>query len=208
MLTGVLMTAAAQAQTMTVSSAGIKEGAIDPKYGKHGTEFLKGMPTRSLPLEIHDAPKGTKSFALFMEDKDAIPVARFSWIHWALANLTAPALEENASAEPKGRFVQGVNSWASPLLGEGKLTDAEASRYGGMAPPDKAHTYEFHVYALDTVLDLKDGFFVNEMFKAMEGHVLAKYTLRGEYPAAKTTVEQIRPGTYPWNRPAEKFEKP
>ena len=122
---------------------------------------------------------------ILLEDKDAIPVVRFSWIHWAVANLTTTMLEENASANPAGRFVQGVNSWASPLLGENKLTDAEASRYGGMAPPDKAHTYEIHVYALDTMLDLKDGFFVNDLFKAMEGHVLKQITRKGTYPAVK-----------------------
>ncbi|XHR31297.1 MAG: YbhB/YbcL family Raf kinase inhibitor-like protein [Chthoniobacteraceae bacterium] len=170
---------------MTVTSAGIKKGAFELKYGKHGTQLLKGMPTLSFPIEIHDAPGGTRSFALFFEDRDAIPVARFSWIHWVAANLTEPDLEENASANPNGRFVQGVNSYASRLLGDGALTDVEAARYGGMAPPDKAHTYELHIYALDTRLDLKDGFFANELFKAIKGHVLAETVLAGSYPATR-----------------------
>ena len=173
------------AMGMTVTSTGIIDGVIGLKYGKHGSEFLKDMPTLSFPIEIHNAPKGTVSFAIFLEDCDAIPVARFSWIHWVVANLTELRLEENASANPQGRFVQGVNSWASPLLGDNKLTDAEASRYGGMAPPDKAHTYSVRVYALDIKLDLKNGFFANELFKAMEGHILAEYTLSGSYPAMK-----------------------
>jgi Raf kinase inhibitor-like YbhB/YbcL family protein len=177
------MAASPTSNGMTVTSTGIVNGVIDLKYGKHGSHFLKGMPDYSLPLEIHAAPSGTQSFAIFLEDKDAIPVARFSWIHWVVANLTEPKLEENASAAPKGRFVQGVNSWASRLLGDEKLSDAEASRYGGMCPPDKPHTYEIHVYALDTKLQLKDGFFANALFKEMEGHVLAKYTLEGSYPA-------------------------
>lgn len=168
---------------MTATSAGVQEGAFGLGYGKFGSQNLKGMPTRSFPLEIHDAPHGTRSFALFFEDRDAIPVARFSWIHWVAANLTEPKLEEDASANARGRFVQGVNSYASPLLGAGALTDAEASRYGGMRPPDKAHIYELHVYALDTRLDLKDGFFANEMFKAMKGHVLAETVLAASYPA-------------------------
>lgn len=170
---------------MTVTSAGIADGAIGLPYGKHGSHFLKGMPDFSFPLEIHNAPAATKAFALFLEDRDAIPVCRFSWIHWTAANFTEPRLEENASANAKGRFVQGVNSWASPLLGAGKLSDAEASRYGGMAPPDKTHVYELHVYALDTALPLKDGFFVNDFFKALEGHVLAEATLKGSYPAER-----------------------
>ncbi len=167
---------------MKVTSAGIKNGVFDLKYGKLGTQNLKGMPTCSFPFEIQNAPQGTRSFALFLEDRDAIPVARFSWIHWVAANLTEPKLEENASANPGGRFVQGVNSWASRLLGANALTDGEAARYGGMAPPDKPHVYEMHVYALDTKLDLKDGFFANELFKAMKGHVLAEAVLEGSYP--------------------------
>lgn len=171
-------------ERMTVTSRGIVNGEIELQYGKHGAQFLKGMPDFSLPLEIHHAPQGTQSFAIFLEDRDAIPVARFSWIHWAVANLTEPALEENASVHSAGRFVQGVNSWASPLLGDSKLTDAEAARYGGMSPPDKTHVYELNVYALDTKLDLQDGFFVNDFFKAMQGHILAECTLRGSYPAS------------------------
>lgn len=168
---------------MIVTSAGIVNGVIDLKYGKHGTHFLKDMPDYSLPLEIRNAPEGTKSFAIFLEDRDAIPVARFSWIHWVVANLTEPKLEENASAKANGRFMQGVNSWASPLLGSSKLTDTEASRYGGMAPPDKAHVYDLHVFALDSKLDLKDGFFASELFKAMKGHVLAEAVVSGSYPS-------------------------
>ncbi|MDD5349443.1 MAG: YbhB/YbcL family Raf kinase inhibitor-like protein [Chthoniobacteraceae bacterium] len=179
------MAASPTPEGMTVTSEGIVNGVIAPPYGKHGTHFLKGMPDYSFPLAIHNAPKGTQTFALFLEDRDAIPVARFSWIHWVAANLTGPTLEENASANPKGRFVQGVNSWASPLLGAGKLTDAEASRYGGMAPPDKAHVYDLHVYALDTKLPLKDGFFANDLFRAMEGHILAEYKLSGSYSASR-----------------------
>ena len=52
-----------------------------------------------------------------------------------------------------------------------------------MAPPDKTHLYEMHVFALDTLLDLQNGFFANDLFKAMKGHVLAEFTLSGSYPA-------------------------
>ncbi len=53
--------------------------------------------------------------------------------------------------------------------------------YGGMAPPNEPHTYELHVYALDSLLDLENGFMFHEMFRKMEGHVLAQYTLKGVY---------------------------
>ena len=42
-----------------------------------------------------------------------------------------------------------------------------------------------HVYALDTKLNLKNGFLMNEMFRQMEGHVLGKYTLKFKYQLKK-----------------------
>ena len=57
---------------MVVTSKGIVNGVIEDKYGKHGSHFNEnGMPTYSLPLKIEDAPEGTKSFAVVLEDKDA-----------------------------------------------------------------------------------------------------------------------------------------
>ena len=77
-----------------------------------------------------------------------------------------------------------MNSWWSSLGGS---RDAkEVSCYGGPAPYDgKEHIYEMHVYALDTKLDLKNGFLMNEMFRKMEGHVLGKYTLKFKYQLKK-----------------------
>ena len=50
-----------------------------------------------------------------------------------------------------------------------------------MAPPNAPHLYETHVYALDTLLDLKPGFYMNELYHAMDGHILDCFTLKGEY---------------------------
>ena len=165
---------------MRVTSEGIVNGVIQDRYGKYGQQHNRsGVPTCSLPLEIHDAPQGTRSFALFLEDKDACPVSGgFSWVHWVAANITDTRVEENASQNHPG-FVQGLNSWVS-LLG-GRQDPALCACYGGMAPPNEPHVYELHVYALDTLLDLEDGFWFNQMFRQMEGHVLDQYTLKGTY---------------------------
>ena len=53
--------------------------------------------------------------------------------------------------------------------------------YGGNGAPQRPHTYELHVYALDSLLDLENGFMFHEMFRKMEGHVLAQYTWKGVY---------------------------
>lgn len=172
---------------MVVTSAAINsKGFLSDKYGYNDKTQLdtKGMPVTSFPFEIKNAPKGTKSYAVFLEDKDAFPVSKgFSWVHWVAANITTTKVAENASKN-KPNFVQGINSWWSSLGGS---RDAkEVSCYGGPAPYDgKVHTYEMHVYALDKTLNLKNGFLMNEMFKQMEGHILDEYTLKFKYQLKK-----------------------
>ncbi|MFI3258260.1 MAG: hypothetical protein R3Y36_08195, partial [Spirochaetales bacterium] len=76
-------------------------------------------------------------------------------------------------------FVQGLNSWTSM---QGGSQSAELSSfYGGMAPPDAPHIYEIHVYALDTLLDLENGFLYNDLYKKMDGHILETMTIKGSY---------------------------
>lgn len=38
-----------------------------------------------------------------------------------------------------------------------------------------------HVFALDRMLNLKQGFFLNELYREMEGHILEQVTLKGIY---------------------------
>ena len=165
---------------MKVFSHGIVEGVIEDKYGKHGKHFNEnGVPSYSLHLQIEDAHEGTKSFAVFLEDKDACPISGgFSWVHWVAANITRTTLEENESQNATD-FVQGLNSWIS--MQGGNQSKELSACYGGMAPPNEPHTYELHVYALDCLLDLENGFMFHEMFRKMEGHILDQYTLKGVY---------------------------
>ena len=50
-----------------------------------------------------------------------------------------------------------------------------------MGAPDCPHTYELHVFALDCMLELEKGFWLNALYRAMEGHVLGCVVLKGEY---------------------------
>lgn len=162
---------------MKITSSGIVDGVIQDRFGKRGTEFNRfGMATRSLPVQIEDAPAGTASFALILEDKDSIPVCGYAWIHWMVANLRRSRLTENESTAAD--FVQGATSWSGGIR---KADRMETSRYGGMAPPDAPHVYELHVYALDALLNIAPGFYMNDLWKAMEGHILAQETLKGVY---------------------------
>ncbi len=163
---------------MKISSSGIINGIIEKKHGKYGDQISSdGIPTCSLPLKIEDAPENTQSFALILEDRDAIPVCGFSWIHWTAANITRTELLENESIMAED-FVQGATSFSSKVQ---RLDRYATSCYGGMTPPDCPHTYELHVFALDQLLDLSPGFYMNELYWKMQGHILAKATITGIY---------------------------
>ena len=163
---------------MKIASSAIKNGFFEDKYGKRGVQFSpNGMPNYSIPLEISDAPKGTKSFALVLEDKDAVGAAGYVWVHWLVANLHRTSLMENDSISAKD-YVQGRNSWSGKL---GGLSTEEASLYGGMAPPNADHRYELYVYALDCELELQNGFGYNDLHFAMQGHILDQAYLVGIY---------------------------
>lgn len=165
---------------MNVTSSGIVNGVIGKQYGKYGMQFNKNnIPTYSLPFKVENAPNGTVSLAIVLEDKDAYPVTGgFSWIHWLAANITRFEIKENES-QTATDFTQGRNSWTSIQGGEQSVE--LSSYYGGMTPPDKPHIYELHVYALDKMLEVNKGFGLNELYRAMDGHILEMYTLKGIY---------------------------
>lgn len=165
---------------MIVTSTGIKDGIIGEQYGGKGKQFNKnGIPTFSLPFKVENAPQNTVSYAVVLEDKDAYPVTKgFVWIHWLAANITRTELFDNES-QTATDFIQGVNSWTS--IQGGEQSEELSCFYGGMTPPDKPHTYELHVYALDKMLNVKRGFPLNELYCEMEGHVIEECTLKGVY---------------------------
>lgn len=161
---------------MKITSSGIINGKIQDKYGKFGSEEYKGFNILSLPFKIEDAPKNTKCFAVVLDDKDAIEVCGFTWIHWLIADLTDCDVCEDASR--KSQIVQGVTSAHSKIS---PLTKEEASRYIGMAPPDKPHRYDLTVYALNEFTGLKNGFTYNNLWYSMKDHIIDSATITGIY---------------------------
>ena len=129
-------------------------------------------PDLSPPLAFSAPSEGTKELALIMDDPDA---PRGTWVHWVLYGLPpdTPGLPEGVAptatlSDPPGA-VQGINS-------------AGKTGYRGPAPPPgKPHRYFFRLYALDAALDLAPGLTVQQLLKAMEGHVLARGELMGRY---------------------------
>ncbi len=157
----------------------LDKGYLPDLYGKYAPPTAKqdGHAIISFPITFSDVPQGTKSLALTVLDWDSIPVCGFCWIHWVACNIAPDVvlIPENASRSDEVAFVQGSNSECSRFL-EGRSNANLFTGYIGPRPPDKDHTYTVTAYALDAKLDLDEGFFLNELFWAMEGHILATAT--------------------------------
>lgn len=116
------------------------------------------------PLEISNAPDGTESLVLIVDDPDAPAVI---WEHWIVWNID-PATSVIPAGEVPAGAVQGTNSWVR-------------TGYGGPCPPSGTHRYFFKLYALDTTLALGTTSIKADVEAAMHGHVLARADLIGLY---------------------------
>ena len=135
----------------SITCSDFDEGAEIPK--KFGYKFENEEPN----ISFNRPPSSTTTLALIMDDPDAMGAVGKVWLHWLqYHNLTE----------------------SSPV--EGK-TDFGEIGYGGPAPPDRRHTYIFKAYALDTELELKEGFSKHELEDAMKGHIIAEAKLTGTF---------------------------
>lgn len=89
-----------------------------------------------------------ESFAIIIDDPDAIPVVGFVFTHFAIVNIPSyfRELEENINLdmlEDLGALIlkndHGTFEW-----------------FGPCPPPGRAHTYHFALYALNTTISLHD----------------------------------------------------
>jgi Raf kinase inhibitor-like YbhB/YbcL family protein len=148
--------------SLTIKSTAFTDGASIPKtYTCSGGNY-------SPALQWSNAPEGTKSFAIIVDDLDA-PLNVFA--HWVLYNLPATQTSLAEKTSPNGTLpegaLQGVN-------GFGKIG------YGGPCPPPgKSHRYFFKLYALDSMLKEKSGVTKEKLVQAMKGHILAQAQMIG-----------------------------
>ncbi|MCR4280835.1 MAG: YbhB/YbcL family Raf kinase inhibitor-like protein [Candidatus Kaiserbacteria bacterium] len=123
------------------------------------------------PLAFSGVPEGAKSLALIMDDPD-VPKALHAdgvFDHWVLFNIppATKGIPEGQSIGTAGANGAGGNSY-----------------YGPCPPPQyepSEHRYIFRLYALDTMLMLKEGAAKEEVLKAMEGHIIEQAELIGKY---------------------------
>lgn len=100
---------------------------------------------------------------------------------WLACNIPGNqnSLPENSSRLTPD-YLQGYNSWCMPFPGYKKIPKDYCRHFGGPAPGYQ-HEYEVWIYALDTVLDLEEGFWYNQLRRKMKGHILASASLCGYY---------------------------
>ena len=148
-----------------LTSPAYGDGATIPdRYSCRGDDVSPG-------LEWTDPPEGTVSFALVMDDPDAVPVAGKVWDHWVLWGLPGDArsLPEALPTETTvAGGTQGENSF-------GRIG------YGGPCPPaGQTHEYVMVLYALDEEVE-PTGAAKVDLLAAVEGHILAEAALTGTF---------------------------
>jgi len=146
-----------------LSAAG--DGIIPEKYSRNGGNINPDM-------QWENAPEGTKSFVLIMDDPDALP----TYVHWNvfLKDATISKIEEGAS----------TNGTMPTNAVEG-TTDGGLTHYEGPNPPVR-HTYHFCVYAMSSE-GLPDGVtaaskFTRSDFKTnYKDNIIEEACLQGAY---------------------------
>jgi len=147
-----------------IASTAFPNGGMIPK------KFTCDGPDVSPQLTWKEAPAGTQSFTLIMDDPDA-PVG--TWVHWVLYNLPANTRELPEGVEMQEQLASGAMQGRN---------DFRRIGYGGPCPPPGTpHNYHFKLYALDTKLNLKAGAIKPELELAIKGHILGETELMGRY---------------------------
>ena len=150
------------ARFQLASTAFVEGGRIPDEYTCKGHNI-------SPPLSWTDAPDGTRSFALIVEDPDT-PLGTMT--HWVVFNIPAGVRSLPKGIPRDGHLPDGTVQGRSGMRRTG---------YMGPCPPWGQHRYVFTIYALDSIPEADPKTGKKKLLKAMEGHVLARATLTGVY---------------------------
>ncbi len=146
-----------------ITSRAFKEGGDIPAHYTADGEDV------SPPLEWHDPPPGTKSFALIVSDPDA-PGGDFT--HWLVYNIPTSVILFPEAFPPMKSMPNGTRQGVNDFGGLG---------YQGPAPPSGIHRYYFKIYALTALLDLEDGVKRAQLEKSIQRRIVEKAELMGLY---------------------------
>jgi Raf kinase inhibitor-like YbhB/YbcL family protein len=172
---GAGMAAQTPAELKLTSAAFTEGGAIPVRHAQAGEEV-------SPPLAWDNPPNGTASFVLLVHDLDATSGQNAeTTLHWLVWNIPASARSLPA-AVPQGPEQRG---------GMRQISVTGPNYRGPAQPPaGPSHRYAFELYALDITLEVppvgaRPAQTRAAVVAAMAGHVLAKGTLTGRFPAAQ-----------------------
>lgn len=145
--------------SLTLTSSAFKNGTPIP------LNYTCGGQNISPPLSWQNPPKNLKSYVLILEDPDS-PTQ--TWDHWLVFNINPQLTQLESNAKLANNQV-GQNSYGN-------------SKYNGPCPPwGSQHRYYFKLYALNTVLNLKEGASKAALQQAMQTHILGTAELMGIY---------------------------
>ena len=147
-------------QLNITSPAFENNGAIPEKYTYDGDNT-------NPPLHIENLPAGTKSLALIIDSPDSPGKV---WVHWLVWNI-----------EPTNDIKE--NSCPGTL----GLNDFWEHHYQGPCPPKGKRNYVFHVYALDSMLNLRPRTRRENLEAEFKDHLLAYGSMTGHYSWSRKT---------------------
>lgn len=144
-----------QAKFSICSDAFEHTSFIPKKYSCSGEDRIP-------PLKWTNAPNGTKSFALIVDDPDA-PHGTFT--HWLVKNIPPNTKEIKENTVPGE---QVTNSW-------------KIKEWKGPKPPSGTHRYFFKLFALN--IDKMKANNLNDFYEEVENHKLDEAHLMGKFSA-------------------------
>jgi Raf kinase inhibitor-like YbhB/YbcL family protein len=152
-----LVWAESGANSFQLTSSAFEDNAAIPKvYTCDGRDV-------NPPLTFKNVPPQAQSLAITISDPDA---PRGTWSHWIVYNIPPQTKEIIENTNPG---TEGLNDFGKTI-------------YGGPCPPGhKLHHYIFHAYALDSVLTINEPGTINQVEKALGGHIIAQTQLVGTY---------------------------
>lgn len=149
----------------SVSSPAFGHGRTIPR------RYARDADNVSPPLEWHDPPTDTRSFALVVDDPDA---PRGMFRHWAVYDIPPQErqLREGAGSAPQGAGLHMArNDFGNP-------------HYDGPQPPlgHGVHHYHFRVFALDVPkLNVPPSASAADVERAAQSHATAEAEIVGTF---------------------------
>ncbi|RZJ11521.1 MAG: YbhB/YbcL family Raf kinase inhibitor-like protein, partial [Rubrivivax sp.] len=115
-----------------------------------------------------------KSYALIMEDPDAIPIVGYPYVHWDVFQIPGATLE----------IAEGASRTAMPAGSVEGTNDDGLARYSGPCPPSGTHRYIFAVYALNVdklTITTNKAVRRSDFEKTFAGSILQKAEMQANY---------------------------